>query len=148
MARTGKWVPGTAFRRSAKTGGGRPIATARLSAGVMNSSEERYARDVLDPMIAAGELHEWLFEPVTFRLGHDARFTPDFLLVYPDGSLELVDFKGHQEEAALVRVKAAASRYPWFAWSIVNRRRRADGGGYQRKVVPAHHTLLALEVGT
>ena len=87
-------------------------------AGSMNKTEERYAQHVLDPLLMTKEILAWRFEPVTFRLADRTRYTPDFLVVYPD-RFELHEIKGgFIREDAMVKYKVAKSMYPWFVWKL------------------------------
>lgn len=78
----------------------------------MNRLESAYAKR-LELERLAGLWQWWAFEPMTFALGHGARYTPDFGLIDPGGHLVLHETKGHWREAALVRIKVAASLYPF-----------------------------------
>lgn len=85
----------------------------RLKTGEMNKTEARYAKQ-LEHKRRRGEILNWWFEGITFRLADDnSRYTPDFLVLMPDGALECHEIKGHWEIAALVRIKVAADRYPF-----------------------------------
>lgn len=114
--------PGNRFRGLSK---GR-IATR----GVMNKTESRYAV-MLDEMKAKGELSSYWFEPFSLRLttpenGQPCRFTPDFLLLYPDGRTVVVDVKGGiVNDASIVRAKCAAERYPLWEFWIVSWKNKA-----------------------
>lgn len=58
--------------------------------------------------------------------------TPDFLILRPDGSLELHDTKGSSAvfmDDAKVKMKVAASQYP-FPVFVVYPRPKKDGGGW------------------
>jgi hypothetical protein len=54
------------------------------------------------------------FEEITLALGGGARYTPDFWVQGDDDVLEFHEVKGHWREAALVRIKVAAGKYPQF----------------------------------
>lgn len=48
-----------------------------------------------------------------------AWYSPDFCVVYPDGTVEQVEIKGgHIREAALVRFKTASMLYPRYRWAM------------------------------
>ena len=93
--------------------------------GLMNKTEARYAA-MLDEMIQRGEIVKWWFEPFSLRLtspdkGRGVRYTPDFLLVYPDGETVVVDIKGDgvNNDASIVRAKCAAeSFFLWHFWIV------------------------------
>jgi hypothetical protein len=90
----------------------------------MNKTEERFLREIIEPMMAAGELAWWDFEGIKLRLAPATYLTIDFAVMYADGRLELIDVKGGAhlvEEDANVKLKVAASRFPFpivMAWPI------------------------------
>ncbi len=100
---------------------GRATRLAR-AASRMNALERSYAQQ-LDLLVRAGRLATWAFEALTFRLGFDLRYTPDFLLVRPDGEVELHDTKGtkrrrgtaiaYEREDARAKIRAAAAAFPF-----------------------------------
>ena len=105
--------------------------------GVMNKTEAEYS-DMLVAMKRKGDLHEWWFEPVSLRLSHPpngqpARYTPDFLLLYPSGRTVLVDVKGTglDDAAAIVRIKCAAEQYPLWEFWVVKKKTKKQGGGWK-----------------
>jgi hypothetical protein len=88
---------------------GRKAAHERF---VMNRTEGLYAAE-LDRREAAGEIRGWEFERVTFRLGPEMTFTPDFSVEGLDGLFTFVDVKGkHTFEDSTIKVKAAAVLFP------------------------------------
>lgn len=105
--------------REALGGAGKvkPVIPAGKGAGSMNKTETAYARQ-LQLLVLDGEVQRWLFEPIRLRLGEGAWYTPDFLVVFPDGFLEFHEVKGFWREAALVRIKTAASLYPEFKFIV------------------------------
>lgn len=100
----------------------------RKPRGTMNKLEQRYA-DELESRKYAGEVAWWAFEAVTFVLAKDLRYTPDFLVMLSDGSLEVHEAKGHWEAHARVKIKAAAEKFPmrFIALKAVPKK---DGGGW------------------
>ena len=100
----------------------------------MNGAERRYAETVLAPRQAAGELDGWFFEAVTLKLAPNARYTPDFMVVLDSGEIEFHEVKGWMEEAAFVRIKVAAEKFPFRFW-LATVRTKKDGGGFEIKEV-------------
>ena len=101
----------------------------------MNGTEARYAAH-LEVMKRAGLIADWRFERVRLKLGEGAWYTPDFLVVTHDGHLDLHEVKGSFfREAAKVRIKVAASLYPWFRFLVVREKR--EGGGWSEEEVGA-----------
>lgn len=109
-------------------GGGRAL---RKKPGEMNRLEAERAAE-LEALRAAGDIVAFFFEAVTLKLAPDTRYTPDFLVVYPDGRQVIEEVKGRWEEDARVKVKVAAALFPW---EFVGLRKRAkkDGGGWERE---------------
>lgn len=83
----------------------------------MNKTEARYAQE-LETMKRSGEIIDYRFNGVRFRLADNTNYTPDFFIVYP-GHFEVVEIKGFQREAGQARFKIAAEIYPWFRWRMV-----------------------------
>ncbi len=92
----------------------------RHVAGVMNRTEAEYA-GLLELRKKAGEIEEWLFEAVTFKLtGDRCTFTPDFQVLFPDGTMEYVDTKGGGpiDDKSIVKIKVAAEKFPQFQFVV------------------------------
>ena len=91
--------------------------------GVMNKTETAYA-EWLGMRMICGEILGFQFEKRRFELAPGAFFTPDFDILECDGSHTYVDTKAyfrnqkrvHVEEAAMVRIKVAADKYPEHRW--------------------------------
>jgi hypothetical protein len=100
----------------------------------MNKTEQAYA-DMLQARKLAGEIIEWQFESVTFKLAADTRFTPDFCIVLADHTLEFVDAKGGgpMDEKSRVKCKCAAEKFPWFVFVIEQKQAKKNGGGWKRE---------------
>jgi hypothetical protein len=103
----------------------------RHKPGEMNATEAKYAEH-LQARKLAGEVIEWMFEAVTFKLAADCRYTPDFLVLHSDGTLEFVDAKGGgpMDEKSRVKIKCAAEKFFYFRFSIAKARPKRDGGGF------------------
>lgn len=109
---------------------------ARRDPGTMNGLESRYARDILAVRKAAGEIAEWWYEAVTFKLAPDTRYTPDFLVQLADGTLECHECKGFFEDHAKVKIKVAATMYP-HRFVLVRKLAKTDGGHWDIQEVGA-----------
>lgn len=103
----------------------------RHTPGEMNKTEQKMA-DELAIELAAGTILWWAFESITLKLAHDTRLTPDFAILWPDGSLELRDTKGFMEEDAAVKMRVAADKFWMFRFTIWE---PAKGGGWKAKDV-------------
>lgn len=101
--------------------------------GVMNKTEARYA-DMLEIQRIAGDVLWYGFEFLKFRLGDGAWFTPDFIVIFASGEIHAVEVKGFLREAAGVRFRVAADKYPWLTWVMVERK---DGAWSPRLSYPA-----------
>jgi hypothetical protein len=89
--------------------------------GEKNRTESRYERDVLAPMLSAGQCLRYEYEPLTFHV-HEVRasYTPDFVVTLHDGSLWCIEVKRQEIHAAsVVRLKAHAAARPWIRWTLV-----------------------------
>lgn len=78
----------------------------------MNKTEAAWAA-VLEAQRVAGALREWHFEALTLKLAHDCRYTPDFLVIRADGTVELHEVKGFWRDDAKVKTRVAARLYPF-----------------------------------
>lgn len=76
----------------------------------------------------AGRIKHWWFEGFSIYLPGKVKYTPDFLIQYPDGlerPLHFVEVKGWSRNLrdGITRYKIAASLFPCFTWSMVKRER-------------------------
>lgn len=81
-------------------------------AGEMNKTEAAYAA-YLDAQKKAGLIADYRFEAVKLRLADKTFYTPDFVVLAPDGVLEMHEVKGFWEEDARVKIKVAAAQFPF-----------------------------------
>ena len=89
----------------------------------MNKTEAEYAKQ-LELQKQQGEILDWRFEPLTFRLAHRCTYTPDFLVVTPD-EIQIHEVKGgFIREDAAVKWKTAAARHPHFRWFLAQKKRK------------------------
>jgi hypothetical protein len=103
----------------------------RRAPGEMNKTEAAYAAH-LDGQKVLGLVECWWFETVTFKIGKDCRYTPDFLVMLADGTLEVHECKGFWADDAKVKIKVAASMFP-FRFVAVKKRAKKDGGGWDQQ---------------
>lgn len=94
--------------------------TTRRVAGQMNQTEARYELERLKVRQQPGDVLEWWFEGMTFKLGADLRYTPDFMVLLADGTIELHEVKAGNkegrplvEEDARAKIIAAAEKFPF-----------------------------------
>jgi hypothetical protein len=86
----------------------------------MNKLEAAYSAE-LDLLLRAGEIRGWKFEAVKLRLADKTFYTPDFLVVLKDGSLEFHETKGFWRDDARVKIKVAAEMYPMFRFAALKK---------------------------
>lgn len=112
-----------------------PAATAglyalgRLKTGEMNKTEAAYDQH-LWRRFHAGEILWHKFEGVKLRLADNTFYTVDFAVMTAELALEMHEVKGYWQDDARVKIKVAASLYP-FRFIAVKPRAKKDGGGYE-----------------
>lgn len=115
-----------ALMRRFAAAGAVPRARARHVPGRMNQTEERYAKDVLEPRRMAGEVLWWAFEPWKLHLGHRCFYEPDFGLVLADRTIEVHEVKAWWpnqkrigiEDDARAKIQVAATAFPFLGFVI------------------------------
>lgn len=88
------------------------FALGRLKAGKMNKTEADYAK-YLEALKQAGEVLWYEFEPMNLRLADKCFYAIDFLVLVKSGQLECHECKGYWQDDALVKIKAAAAKFPF-----------------------------------
>jgi hypothetical protein len=107
-----------AAQESASLEGRRPRkkGRARRVPGQMNGYETKYSL-ILDERKRKGEVYDWRFEPFGLRLAPSTFYHPDFIVQMEDGGLEIHEVKGgFVKEDAWVKLKVAASMFPYFTF--------------------------------
>ena len=104
------------------------LALGRLPAGNMNKTETAYSHR-LEAQKRAGEILLWQFEALKLKLADLTYYTPDFLVVSKDGVVELHEVKGFWRDDARVKIKVAASQFP-FRFLAVKKQSKKAGGGW------------------
>ena len=89
----------------------------KYSPGVMNKLEQQY-QQYLDILKRAGEIVDYRFEAIKFRLADKTFYTPDFMITKSD-RIEFHEVKGHWEDDAKVKIKVVAEMYPEFLFYAV-----------------------------
>lgn len=105
------------------------FALGRLKTGEMNKTELAYARH-LEMRKRAGEVLWYKFECLKLRLGDNLFYSPDFLVMLADQTLEVHEVKGYWQEDAKVKIKAAAHLYPILRFVAVFKQTKKAGGGW------------------
>lgn len=132
-------LPASVARAVAVAQGHKPVVVQPQSPirvprrGRLNKTEAAYELE-LRARKMAGEVRWYGFECVKLRLADGAWYTPDFLVVLADGSIEAHETKGHMREAAAVRIKVAREMHPWLTVVIVKAQSQR-GGGFDKHVL-------------
>lgn len=95
-------------------------ATAKMTKPERAFTEHCEARRIVK------EIEIWRFEPVTFSLADDTRYTPDVMIVHNDGLIGFFDTKAfwkkskkvHYTQWSLAAMKMAAEMHPYFSFSM------------------------------
>jgi len=88
--------------------------------GIMNKTEACYAA-YLEQLKKAGDVAWYAFEGVRLRLAKQTTYTPDFIVMNADGTIECHEVKGAKAifwDDAKVKVKVAAEMFP-FNFKVV-----------------------------
>lgn len=100
------------------------IAAPAYTPQKMNKTEARFAFEWLEPRKSAGEIVRYWFEPMKLRLpGDRLTYTPDFLVRFADGRLELFEVKGFPTwkrvyEDAWIKVKLCRAEFPQWPLTV------------------------------
>lgn len=107
-----------------------PVAIGELRDTGMNKTEAEYA-GMLEARKVSGEILWWVFEAVTLKLADNTRYTPDFLLMLADGTIEIHETKGgFIREDGWLKLKVAAGMFP-FRFFLCQKQAKKAGGGWQ-----------------
>lgn len=107
------------------------FALGRLKTGEMNKTETAYDTH-LWAQRHTGEIQWHKFESVKLRLADNTFYTADFFVLAADGVLEVHEVKGFWEDDARVKIKVAASLYP-FRFLAFTPKPKKDGGGWKQE---------------
>lgn len=96
----------------------------------MNKTEAEYA-GMLQERHLRGEVSWWKYEAITLKLADNTRYTPDFLVMLADGTLEIHETKGgFIREDGWLKLKVAAGMFP-FRFFLCQKQAKKAGGGWQ-----------------
>ena len=104
---------------------GRAEARPKRTPGAYRSKTEQAYAGYLEVLRRAGQVADWRYEPVTLKLAQGVRYTPDFLTLYPDGSMSFHEVKGRKLDSfwsrpvGKVKVRLAAALFPWWRFAVV-----------------------------
>lgn len=95
----------------------------RRVAGEQNKTEAAFAA----ALALMSNVLDYRFEAVTLKIAKDCRYTPDFMVLYNDGSIHFYEVKGFWRDDARVKIKVAARMFSEFNFTAVTRK----GGEWQ-----------------
>lgn len=107
------------------------FALGRLPTGTMNKTEAAYDA-YLQTLHHTGDVLWHKFEGVKLRLADNTFYTCDFAVLPKSGVLEMHECKGFWQDDAKVKIKVAASIYP-FKFIAVRARAKKNGGGWEQE---------------
>lgn len=91
-----------------------PVAKGIAPAPKFKSKTEAEYHNILELRKKAGEILWHRHEGITLKLGDDCRYTIDFFVLLPDGTLEAHEVKGgFIRPDSLVKIRVAAAQYPF-----------------------------------
>jgi hypothetical protein len=129
--KTDLYTAGVAGLASAKPGPKeRMQALGRLPKGAMNKTEQLYAAH-LDALRTLGQVLWFRFEGLKLRLADSTFYDTDFTVMVASGQIEIHEVKGFMTDDANVKLKVAASQYP-FVFRLV---RKAKGSNWDIREV-------------
>lgn len=105
------------------------FAVGRLKAGTMNKTEAMYAQR-LELLRQSGDILWYKFEGITLKLADNTRYTPDFIVMARDNTLEVHEVKGFWQGDARVKIKVAAALFP-FRFIAIKAKSKKNGGGWE-----------------
>lgn len=94
------------------------FALGRMKEGEMNKTESAYA-NYLEMQKTMGEVLWYSFEPMNLRIASKCFYKIDFLVMAANGQLECHEVKGFWTDDALVKIKAAAEKFPFRFISVM-----------------------------
>ncbi len=87
-------------------------------------------------VIAVGHV----FEGVKLKLADATFYTPDFMVMSHDGTIEFHEVKGSwkapNQEKSRVKLKVAAEMFQWFTFKaiVATKKPKSDGGGWKFEI--------------
>lgn len=84
-----------------------------------NKTEQRFL-DLCDARKRRGEIVSFAFEPITFKLAPDCRYSPDIMVVESPEHILFVEVKGGGpiRDDARVKFLVAREAFPFFSWEM------------------------------
>jgi hypothetical protein len=104
------------------------LALGRLKTGEMNKTEARYDAHLWERR-HAGEVLWHKFEAIKLRLADNTFYEADFAVLAADRTFEIHEVKSIWLDDARVKIKVAASLFP-FRFIAVRARSKKEGDGW------------------
>ena len=104
-------------------------ALGRLPTGRMNNLEFDYSKK-LEMGKMVGDVLWYAFESMKFRLADNTYYTPDFIVMRGDRTLEVHETKGFWTDDGRAKIKIAAEMFPLFKFIAIKRQTKKQGGGW------------------
>lgn len=112
----------------------RPKAPSVRPWGRYRSKWEAEYATYLDYQKATNTIWDWDYEPESLVIGVGAKYTPDFKVwITFGGRVEYREVKGYKREAAMVRLRVAAARFPNDGFVLVTKK---DGQWVHTLIAP------------
>lgn len=105
------------------------FALGRMKAGQRNKTEQAY-ENYLTLLYKMEKIAWFRFEGIRFRLADSLTYTPDFMIMLPNGLIEAHEIKGSKAifmDDSKAKIKMAAKDYP-FTFKVVF---PVKGGGWE-----------------
>ena len=99
----------------------RAKAHGQYTPGKMNKTEESFEREVLIPLKSRGGIWQYFFEAITFKIGPDCRYTPDFIVIDILGIISAIEVKGTRKgkmfsaDDSKVKVRSCSDKFGMLA---------------------------------
>jgi len=91
----------------------------RLPKGQMNKVEAKYAL-ILETLKRNGNILEYYYEPLKFRLGDNCYYTPDFMIIDSNGIISFEEIKGgYITDDSIIKWKMVVEKYPYFNFRMI-----------------------------
>jgi hypothetical protein len=88
-------------------------ALGRLPRSQYRSQLEADYATYLELKRRAGQISYWAYEPMTLNLGGGVKWKPDWLVMLPNGELEIRETKGYWRRGERERIKIASAKFPF-----------------------------------
>lgn len=103
-----------------------------------DSKLEQARATYLGYLLLAKDLTRVVHHPFSVELAPKRWYTPDFLIEFPDGRLQVEEIKGHLKQKnardSITRLHLAAAKLPMFDWRLTMRIR----GQWEERCIPTN----------